>query len=258
MFSDSRLIFLLFLALALGCFVFWQYRRTKLKPFVFCFVLYLFGVVCVATALLPESEFTPVSAEDRVPLLILGLALLTVAGLWHLYMFKFRPHQLDRDKKPYLVIGICVVTILCVHSFFSGTRGYSRWVPYLVAGAVTFVLLLLVVFRRASVWPENGMVRRMQAEEYGEAIVLGESVPEAERSAVLKVNLGAAYYLTGRADDARRMFDALAADPKLPSQLRSMVQGWRDRIAEADAGPAPPGTGSIPEPGAEAAADGRG
>jgi len=244
-FSVPRLIFLLLLGLAMGCLGFWQYRRAKLKPFTFCFVLYLLGVVCAAVAVLPESEFTPVSAEDRRPLLILGFALIAVAWLWGLHMLKFRPHQLGTDTRTYLVMGVCGVILLWAYAFFSEARGLTRWVQYVGAAAVTLIGLCAAGCWRVSLSRDKEIIRLIEAEEYGSAIAFGESVRENERTTSFKVNLGAAYFLAGRADDARRMFDALAADPNLPSQLRTVVQSWQDRIAAADAGGTTPGTGSV-------------
>jgi len=253
-FSVPRVIFLLLLVLVMGCLAFWQYRRTKLTPFTFCFVLYLVGVLCAVAAILPGAGSIPGGAEGRMPLLVLGFALIAAAWFWHLYMSKFRPHQLGTDTRTYLVMGVCGVILLWVYAFFSEARGLIRWVQYVGAAAVTLIGLCAAVCWRVSLSRDKEIIRLIEAEEYGSAIAFGESVPENERTSSLKVNLGAAYFLAGRADDARRMFDALAADPNLPGQLRTVVQGWQDRIGGADAGEGAPGADSIPVSGAEAGA----
>jgi len=119
--------------------------------------------------------------------------------------------------------------------------GIAHWVLYACWTVLGIWLLLLALcvpmlyyYLRRN--PVSQLARLVRAKKYDEAVLFGESLRERQRTPPAEFNLGVAYRLAGKIEDARRLFEKLRARPDLPKSMREAIEIQMGHLARAEQG----------------------
>ncbi len=128
------------------------------------FATLFWGATLTASALLPFAE--PISnalLDQSAP----GLVRIAIGGLWVLTLFEYllTLYRLDERARPYFIVTIANValtiplTIVLVVFMDEGARGLL--LGSYASGALFVAGLVIANWRRLSLWPEWGLLRRL-------------------------------------------------------------------------------------------------